>query len=106
MVHDDDHWMFHSGEIMMPSLQSLDDGKEFPVIDVVILFHRGEGHRVIGTGMEISVGIFLHEYPSSGSEGGVSHDEEWLGSIQHSDYWGREKGLLEFNKCVILFLSP
>ena len=60
MICDYDHWMFGSHEVMMPFLQGLDDSKEFPIVDIVISFCRGEGGRMIGTGMEISIGILLH----------------------------------------------
>ena len=31
-----------SMEVVSPGFQGMDDGKEFPVIDVVVLFHRDE----------------------------------------------------------------
>ena len=61
MICDHDYWVFSSGKAMLLLLQGLDDSEEFPIIDIVVLFCRREGGRMIGTQMEISVGILLHE---------------------------------------------
>ena len=100
------HWVFGSGEIVSPLLQSLDDSEELPIVDVVILFGRGEGGRMIGTRMEVSVGVLLHEYSPGGGEGGIRHDKEGFGGVRHLDHGGRQEHFLEFNECVILLLSP
>ena len=106
MIRDYDHWVFCSHEVVTPVLQGLDDNKELPVIDVIILFSRREGGRMIGAGMEIPIGVLLHEYSFSGSERGISHDEEWFGSIWHLDYGSREECFFELDEHDILFLSP
>ena len=74
---------------MLPFLQGLDYSEEFPIVDVVVSFGRREHGGMVGTGMEISIGIFLHEYSSSGGERGIGHDKEGFGSVRHLDYWGR-----------------
>ena len=61
---------------------------------------------MVGTRVEISVGVLLHEDPSSDSEGGISHDKEWFGGVWHLYYWSGEEHFFEFDECVILFLSP
>ena len=106
MVHDNRYRMFHSGKVVSPFLEHLDDSQEFSVIDVVVLFSGGEGGGMVGAGVKVSVGVLLHEYPSSGCEGGISHDIEQFRGIQHFDYWGGEENFLEFDKHVVLFLSP
>ena len=63
MVHDYNHQMLSSGEIVVPLFQSLDDSKEFPIIDIVISFCRREGGRMIGTGMVIPIGVFCMSTP-------------------------------------------
>ena len=40
------------------------DREEFSVIDVVVSFGGGEGFREIGTGVEVAVGVLLHEHSS------------------------------------------
>ena len=89
--HDYGYWMFCSCEIIMPFFECLNDRQKFSVVDVVVLFCGGEGCRVIGTGVEISVGIFLHEDSSCCREQGISHDKEWFGGIWHFDHWGGEE---------------
>ena len=79
--------MFHTSEVVTPFLQGLDDSKELSIVDGIVLFGRRKGGRMVSTGVKVSVGVFLHEYPSGGSEGGVSHNKEWLGCIQHFDHW-------------------
>ena len=100
MIRDYDHQMFGSSEIMMPFLQGLDDREEFPIIDVIISFCRGEGGRMTGTRMEVSIGVLLHRYSSGSSEGSISHDKEWVGGVQHFDYRGGKECFLEFDECV------
>ena len=106
MIHYYNHWVFGSGEIMMPLLQCLDDSKELLIIDVVVPFHGGEGGRMIGAGVKVSIGVFLHEYSSRGGERGIGHDKEGFGGVWHFNYWGREECFFEFDECIILFLSP
>ena len=91
---------------MSPLFQGLDDCKELPIVDVIILLRRREGGGMISTGMEVSVGVLLHEYPSRGSKGGISHDEEGLGGVQHFDYWGQQECFFELDKSVVLLFSP
>ena len=106
VICDDHHWIFHSCEVVSPFLECLDDCQEFSVIDVIVPFSRGKGGRIVSTGVKVSVGVLLHEYSSSGSEGGIGHDIEQFRSVQHFDYQGREEYFFELDKCVVLFLSP
>ena len=106
MICDYDHMVFSSSEIMLPFLQGLNDSKKFPIVDVIVLFCQGEGSRMIGAGMKIPIGVFLHEYSPRGGEGGISHYKEGFGSVWHLDYRGGEECFLEFDECIILFLSP
>ena len=94
MIRDYDHWVFCSHEVVTLFLQGLDDNKELPVIDVIISFSRGEGGRMIGTGMEIPIGVLLHEYSPRSSKGGIGHDKEWFGGVGHPDYWCGQECLL------------
>ena len=86
MVRDDHYQMFGSGKVMSPLFQSLDYCKEFPVVYVVVPLCWGEGVGVICTGMKVSIGIFLHQYSSTGGERGVSHNKEWFGGVWHFDH--------------------
>ena len=61
---------------------------------------------MVGTGMEVSVGVFLHQHTSRSCEGGISHDEERLGSVRHLDHWGGQESLFELDEGIVLVLSP
>ena len=61
VVHKDLDGEGRSMEIMSPGLQGADDGKEFLVIDVVVLFHWDEQLGEIGTGVSIAIGVSLEE---------------------------------------------
>ena len=98
--------VFGSSEVVVPFLESLDEGEELPTIDVVVLLGRRKGGRVVSTRMEVPVGVFLHEYSSGGSKGGIGHDEKWLGGVQHFDHWCRQESFLEFNESIVLFFPP
>ena len=106
MVCDHRYQVFSSSEVMLPFLQSSDDSEKLSIIDIIISFCEGEGGRMIGTRMEVSIGVFLHEYSPRGGEGGVGHDKEGFGSVQHFDYWSGQEHLFEFDESVVLFFPP
>ena len=106
MVSDYCYQVFGSSKIVLPLLQGLDNGEEFPIINVIVSLGRREGGGVISAGMEISIGVLLHEYPSRGSKGGIHHDKEGFGGIWHLDYWGRQECFLKLDEGVTLFFSP
>ena len=89
---------------MSPFLEHLDDCEKLSVIDVVVSLCWGEGGRVIGTGVEVSIHILLHQYSSYCSEGSVHHDKEGLRGVWHLDYRGRKEYFLQFDECFVLFL--
>ena len=76
MVGDNRDWVGSAGKILAPIHQRMYDREELSVVDVVVSFGGGEGLREIGTGVEIAVGVFLHEHSARGGERGVGHDEE------------------------------
>ena len=46
-------------KIMSPGVQGLHNCKEFPVMDVIVLFSGSEHLGEIGTGVPIPIGVFL-----------------------------------------------
>ena len=98
--------VFCAHEVVVPLFQGLDDRKEFSIVDVVVSFSRRKGGGMISTGVKVSIRVLLHEYSSGSSEGGISHDKEWLGSIQHFDHWCRQERFLELDECLVLLCSP
>ena len=63
MICDNGDQVGSSCEVMPPLLQGMEYGEEFSIIDVVILLSWGEGLGMVGTRVEISIGISLHKHP-------------------------------------------
>ena len=42
-------------EVMSPGFEGTDDGQEFSVINIIVLFHWEEGLREVGTGMPFAI---------------------------------------------------
>ena len=80
--------MFSSLEILPPLIESVDDGEQFLVVNVVIPFYWSEGLRKICTGMEITIVISLHEYSPAGKKGSISHDDKRATDIGEMKDWG------------------
>ena len=59
MVSDYGNGVGHSLNILTPLSKGENDGKKFPVIDIIVLFSGKEGVREICTGMEVAIGIAL-----------------------------------------------
>ena len=76
MIGNNGHRVSHSSKVMPPFFQDMEDCKELSAIDTVVLFSWREHLRVICTGVQISIGISLHQHSSQGSQGGVGHDME------------------------------
>ena len=55
VVSKDLYGEWESMEIVLPGFQGSDDSEEFPVIDIVVLFGRGEGLGKVGAGMSIAI---------------------------------------------------
>ena len=53
-------------EVVSPVIEGVDDGEQFAIIDIVILFCRGKGLGEICARVEVTIFIMLHEDPSAG----------------------------------------
>ena len=73
-------------EVVMSMIQGMDNSEEFLIIDIIVLFCQGEHLREICTGMKITVVILLHEYPPTGQERGIGHDNEGMSDIGKMEY--------------------
>ena len=60
MVSEDGDRMWGALQILFPFTKSKDDGKEFPIVDVIVAFHCGEGLGEISTGVKVTRGVRLH----------------------------------------------
>ena len=49
-------------EVMAPGVQSLHDGKQFMIIDIVIVFSWPKCLGKVGTGMPIPVDVLLQQH--------------------------------------------
>ena len=63
---------------MVPMGNSVDDSKEFSIIDLIIAFCRSKRFRKIETGVIIAIIVLLKEDSSSSDEGCVSGNSELL----------------------------
>ena len=79
---------------MFPFCQGKDDSKKFPIIDVIVLLHRGEGFGEVSARMEVTSGIRLHQNCTSGKKRGISHEQKRVRNIRDTeDGGGREDGV-------------
>ena len=80
--------MFSSLEILSPMIESVDDSKQLPIVNVAIPFCWSEALRKKCTGMEVSIVILLHEYSSAGKKGSISHANKRATDIREMKDWG------------------
>ena len=77
-----------------PFCQGKDDSKKFPIIDVVVSLHRGEGLGEVSARVEVARGIRLHQNCTSGEKRGVGHERKRARNIRDAeDGGGREDGV-------------
>jgi hypothetical protein len=54
-------------KVVTPLLQGMDDGEQFMVIDIVVLFCGTQCLQEISTGVQVSIGVLLRQHsPSCG----------------------------------------
>ena len=92
MVGNDSDRMRSSLDVLFPFVQCEDNGKEFPIVDVVVPFSRNKRLREIGTGMGIAIEIILEEDSSSSEERSVGHDREGACNVRDAKNRSRGKG--------------
>ena len=85
VVGDNGNGMWGILEILFPFKEDEDDSKEFSIVNVIIMFGRGKSLGEVGTGMEVTICVFLHEDCSHGKKGGIRHDMEWTRDIRDSE---------------------
>ena len=102
MVGDDSDRMRSSLDVLFPFIQCEDDGKEFPIIDVVVPFSMNKRLREVDAGMGIAIKIILEEDSSSSEEGSIGHDREGACNVRDAKDWSRGKGGVEGVKSLLL----
>ena len=90
-----------------PLLQGLDDGEHLLVMDLVVVFHQGQGFGEEGDWVPLSIfGRDLREDSSSCKVGTVRFNAERLGGVQGDEDGGRCDILLELIESRLLVCSP
>ena len=74
MIGDDGDGKRSSLEVVFPLSESKDDRKQFSVVNIVVLFGKGECFEEVGTGMKVAVDILLHKNSFCCKKRGVSHE--------------------------------
>ena len=82
VVGEDNDRVWVPFEVVMPGFQGPDDGKEFSIIDLVILFCGIEGLGEISTRMAGAILICLEEDCSSSCERGIGCKGKLAGRIR------------------------
>ena len=73
--------------IVAPGVESADDAEELAIVNLVILFHRGEGLRNKGTRVSDVVYVVLVEDCTSSKQRGIGFDLVGFGVIRDKEYW-------------------
>ena len=83
-------------EVVSPGFQGVNNGEEFPVIDVIVSFFQREQLGEIRAGMPITIGVCLEKDGARGIFGGVGSGEVW----EVEDRLQQGKGLEGFKRCL------
>ena len=106
MVSDDGDRMRGSLDILFPFFQCKDHGKEFSIIDVIVLFGRNKRLGEIGARVEITIEIVLKENSSSGEEGSIGHDGKGASNVWDAKDRSGGKGIAKGVEGSLLEWGP
>ena len=106
MISDDRDRVRSFLKIVLPFREGEDDGKEFSIINVVVVLSKREVLREVGVGMRVTIGVFLHKNCASSKERYISHEGEGFRDIRDGEDWGRGEESSEGIKCVLLKRTP
>ena len=81
--------------VMVPGAETMDDGKEFSIIDVMISFCEGEQLGEVRTGVPVSIGVGFQEDTSEGMLDSVSGNGEGTREVREVKDGLGEEELLE-----------
>ena len=87
MVGEDLNWERGAVEVVSPGFEGVDDGKEFTIIDAIILFCLEEQLREVGTGMPVSIGVGLEEDSTGCMFGGIGGNGEGCREVREMENW-------------------
>ena len=96
MVCENGHWVVGASEVLSPFREGMYDCEKFVIIDVIVSFGQHEDFGEVHARVEVAIGVFLHEDPSRGSKGGISHDKEGFGVVRKGEDRLFQEGFLNF----------
>ena len=83
MIYDNGDWMIGASKIVVPLIQSKNNGKEFLVIDVIIPLSWHKCFGEIGARVEVPIVIRLHEHCSGCKERGIGYNGQGMRDIEY-----------------------
>ena len=106
VIHEQGDGMGGSLQVMSPVFKSMDDGEQFPIIDVIVSFSRRESLRQVSAGVKIAITVLLHENTPASEKRGVSHDNEGTTDIREVQDRSNLKKRQQSGKHGLLICSP
>ena len=95
VVCEDLYGEWGSVEVMSPGLQGADDGKELPVVDVVVSFCGDEQLGEVGAGVPIAISVSLEENSARGVFRGIGGDGKGFGEVGKVEDRSRQEEFLQ-----------
>ena len=87
MVGEKGDRMRGSLEIVAPMVKGVDNGKQLSIVNIVVVFGRGESLEEISARVKIPIIILLHKHSSTGKKRCVRHDDKWSLGIREVQDW-------------------
>jgi hypothetical protein len=82
-------------KVLVPYFKSMNDHKQFSIIDVIVSFHRNEGLGEIRAWMPVAIGVGLEKDCSGGIVRGIGGDGEQGSEIWKAEDWFGKKRIFE-----------
>ena len=60
VIGEDGDWVGGASKVLVPLEEGMNNGEEFPVIDVIVTLGRCKHLGEVGTQVEVTIGVFLH----------------------------------------------
>ena len=93
-------------EVVSPGLQGVDDGKEFPVVDVVVAFGGDERLGEIRARMSVTIGVGLEEDCARGILRGICGNGEGFGEVREVEDGSREEEVFQLVEGLLTSGGP
>ena len=102
VVCDNRNGVWGALEVLFPFRKGKNDGKEFSVINVIVMFHWGEHLGEVGAGVEIAICVFLHKNGTSSKKRSIRHDVERARNIRDGENRGCSEDAFESIKGILM----